>query len=843
MSQLRSMLIIIAGIYMTCSVAWGGETIDLTEGWRFAPDTDQKGLDKGWQTPGFDDSSWVTLKAGVRWEDQGFPKLDGHAWYRKRILVPATMRSDHIWLNLGGLNDSGVVYCNGQKVGVFGEENRSSMARIPLAVDFASTIRWGEENLVAIQVFDMGNSGGLTTAPIALTTDKTTLAVKSLLKFVPGFDGRSSIVGMRIGALGVMKGGQVRFAVKVNGKNIDTGEAVVANDHEGIPVGTAHFNLAARPGDAVCVTAEIMSTPGEPGSSLSLEKMYVWPKFPQWKGKYHKLRVLNNFVTELKQVTAVHGEILKCSFPNPREGWVFIRVHGEVDPVAHIDNGSDAIIWRKHPETGAYEAMQYLSEGKHVLCLEHANGARLDIRAVPELAFCYWPTNTVIKALPPRDRAFAERYVFPNTNTLLTHDDMTEKEFDSWRAEGRRWLSNASLPGLHDETPPTVDAVYQTFAANACMKRPGYSGVIVDEFLDNPAPFYAAWTEAMEQLYKSPGFKGQTYCAWVVETHKYKQGLDFMRRLYDQGGHFVWERYIHEGPTEELAMLRLYELLGGIEEMNALIPGLQQRLSYCLGSFTIPWYSLNINPGANYISFMDKQFQVLATDPAFFSVMGLSQWTAHYTDDDVLRYAMRLYRHYCIEGKRTPYKDYPYTLTYIKNPDFTDGLNDWHVEAAKTESIVGDELSILGEIQGRWACAGVGDKCAVMVRSESGPNRIGQTVKGLQSGQLYSMKFIAADLNDLNSEKEVGLWPVLDGAEVLPDRSFRCTMPSVSTLKLKNIDSEHRAYITYCQVMFRPKSEQVELTFSDWKDGKPAGPTGQKIGFNFVEIQPYYDEK
>src|SRR5690606_4295974 len=127
--------------------------------------------------------------------------------------------------------------------------------------------------------------------------------------------------------------------------------------------------------------------------------------------------------------------------------------------------------------------------------------------------------------------------------------------------------------------------------------------------------------------------------------------------------------------------------------------------------------SLNINPGANFLSYMDTQFHVLATDPLFFGSRGLFQWAAHYTDDDALRFAQNLYRHYCIEGHRTPLGDYPYALTHIENRDFENGLDGWSVDAAAPDSVAAGERRGLGMIQGRWASVGVGDTCAIAVRS------------------------------------------------------------------------------------------------------------------------------
>jgi hypothetical protein len=834
-------LVCIVAAVVAAAPAWGGDTLDLTEGWRFAPDPDKTGAEQGWQGLELDDSSWAVIRAGERWEDQGFLTLDGVAWYRKRVEVPESMRAARIWLMLGGINDSGTVYCNGTEVRRFGDEESISVARTPIVADLTPHIRWGQENLIAVRVFDWGNSGGLALAPCALTTDPEALSFRSLFNFVPGFEGRASVVGVETAPFGTGPEDRIRFSAAVNDAEPVVKDAALVPDREGRMFAVASFDLAPHPGDRVRLSAEIAGSAAEPDAPYVLEKTYTWPEPPRWPGKYSGLRVLNNFVTELHSAPSVSEWNPRHAFLNPREGWVFIRVRGNDKAVARLDDESAPLVWRKHPETGDLEAMRYLSEGEHTLRLEQADGARLDIRAVPEIAFCYWPTRTVLGGLPPRDAAFAERYIFPNMNTLLTHNDMTEEEFASWRAEGRQWINNSSLPGLHDETPPTADAVYEDWAGNACVTRPGYAGIIVDEFLNNSTAHYDAWTSAVERLHEHPGFQGQTFYAWVVDTFQHKPGLAFMRRLYDLGGRFAWERYLREEPSEEMAVLRMYEELGALEEWGELMPGLKERLLYCLGSFSLPWCSLNINPSTNFLPYVDRQFQTLATDPLFFGSRGIFQWAAHYTDDDALRYSLALYRHYCIEGKRTPFRDFPFRLTHIENPDFDDGLQGWRVEPAGAESIAAGSYRGLGLIEGRWTNIGIGDRCAVVVRAENAANRIGQTIKNLEPGRLYSLKFFAADLDHLDRKEEVGLWPTIERAKIVEEGSFRLVVPSSYAIELEDFSRERPAYSTYVQVMFRPDDTTAELAFCDWKDGKPAGPAGQRIAFNFVEIQPYFE--
>lgn len=51
--------------------------------WRFHP-----GDDTRWAQPDFDDSKWPLIETGKNWYVQGYPHMDGFAWYRATIEVP-----------------------------------------------------------------------------------------------------------------------------------------------------------------------------------------------------------------------------------------------------------------------------------------------------------------------------------------------------------------------------------------------------------------------------------------------------------------------------------------------------------------------------------------------------------------------------------------------------------------------------------------------------------------------------------------------------------------------------------------------------------------------------------
>jgi hypothetical protein len=128
-----------------------------------------------------------------------------------------------------------------------------------------------------------------------------------------------------------------------------------------------------------------------------------------------------------------------------------------------------------------------------------------------------------------------------------------------------------------------------------------------------------------------------------------------------------------------------------------------------------------------------------------------------------------------------------------------------------------------------------------MIRDGSSPNRISQTVKDLKPGGLYTVKCIAANLDRLDLEQEAGLWPAQKGTELIPSGCFRCVIPSPYRLEFGESNQQSLAYTTYSQTLFRAESTTAKLTFSDWREGKPAGPVEQRIAFNFVEVQPFFE--
>ncbi|HPO16528.1 MAG TPA: hypothetical protein PLI09_24040 [Candidatus Hydrogenedentes bacterium] len=556
------------------------------------------------------------------------------------------------------------------------------------------------------------------------------------------------------------------------------------------------------------------------------------PDTPQWPGEYASLKVLNNFVTELYSSSAEPGK--QQEFLNPRTGWVFITSKG-ASPI-FLDDRKEPVVWRQYPDSGDQEAMLHLKEGRHHFRVEGSSPVPITIRTMPELAYCYYPASPHIAPFGPYDWAFVSRHVLPHVNTLITGGGATPEEFEQWRCEGRQWIANASLPGLSQKTAPSADDVFAEWAKNAGVTQSGYAGMIVDEFLGSSKEHYAAWTSAFLRLIARPEFSEKTFYAWSITIFEQPQGLEFCKLLMNSGHRFAWEVYRREEQTLEKAKERLAQTLSQkFAEWRTALPGVEGRMMLTLGYLCAPPETLNLNPGVDYNVFMDMQFNLLANDPAFWNLYGVMEYSASYADEESLRWAHKLFRHYCIEGHRTPLTHDPYILDHLKNPDFAVGLKKWRVKAAEKGSIRPCEKKDFSWLQGRYPKTTIGDQFCVMKRSSKGQNRISQTIHDLEPGRLYSVKMISADLTQLDKQQTLGMHIEIKKAERFPAFSIQSAYPSCYNHTSGPYDCQHPAWFNFHREVFKAIGRSAKLVISD-----QGCVPGQEIAFNFIEVQPFH---
>jgi hypothetical protein len=172
MKMKLALIILILTVSLSCVNSNTQKTIDLSKNWKFSPDRDNTGTSEKWFTIDFDDSNWNKIDAGIKWEDQGYPDLDGNAWYRKTVDIPNDWKGKDIWIKFGAVNDAYDLFVNGEQVSSFGAAN-ITFADKPSFTKVTDKIKCGEKNLITVKVNDWGNSGGLWRLPVIITIDKT----------------------------------------------------------------------------------------------------------------------------------------------------------------------------------------------------------------------------------------------------------------------------------------------------------------------------------------------------------------------------------------------------------------------------------------------------------------------------------------------------------------------------------------------------------------------------------------------------------------------------------------------------------------------------------------------
>jgi len=146
-------------------------TIDVSKKWHFAPDEKNKGLNQKWYSNDFDDTNWAIIDTGKRWEDQGYPLLDSFGWYRKLIHIPADWKEKDVWLKFGGTNDVYQLFINGKKIVSFDKSDKTYAFTLSIT-NITKYIKYGENNLVTVQLNDRGSNGGLWRLPVIITIDE-----------------------------------------------------------------------------------------------------------------------------------------------------------------------------------------------------------------------------------------------------------------------------------------------------------------------------------------------------------------------------------------------------------------------------------------------------------------------------------------------------------------------------------------------------------------------------------------------------------------------------------------------------------------------------------------------
>ena len=109
-----------------------------------------------WADPEININGWRTMQVPALWEDQGLQEMDGVVWFATDFELPPAVTTRGIEINLGPINDSDMVWINGQLVGqIFNHYNwnRKYMVDPKILKDGI--------NRVVVRVEDYGGGGGI----------------------------------------------------------------------------------------------------------------------------------------------------------------------------------------------------------------------------------------------------------------------------------------------------------------------------------------------------------------------------------------------------------------------------------------------------------------------------------------------------------------------------------------------------------------------------------------------------------------------------------------------------------------------------------------------------------
>jgi len=854
-SILKNLLILILFIilssFSSCMDVQGGdiessETIDLSKNWRFSPDEKNVGFSGKWYSVSYNDSQWDQIDAGESWENQGYPNLDSFGWYRKTVNIPANWKGKDVWLKFSGVNDSYRLFVNGELLTSFGDVENTVFNSNTIS-EVGRVLAFGQENLITVQVNDWGNSGGLW-LPVVITVNENEVDSDFVIFPFINYDKNILLLNTNLAPY-------IGKEIDCDRVNItvwnEEGTSLIAKHEQKLANGKRTFlaridmpRVDEKTGYGI--TIEIIGYHDE--IILTLSKKVEW-NLPSLRPDKNGVVKLNNMVCELLNKGIHQQETAHLKFYNPREGWVFFSIEiKNNNPSAKLNKNSTLLVWRINPENGAKEAMQYLNKGEHILNVDQATNSQVVVRSVPELIYSDHPSVPHIRAYGSYDWDYLEKYVLSNVNTVVTSaTTLKDSERNQWIKEGRKWIVHAGLPGLADTIAPSVEEVYKTWSKSIGTTDSRLNGIIVDEFMhggSRTAEHFNVWKEALTSLYKSPDFSGKRFYAYCTPIFGYSEAMaiPFGKELVRNGGCFALERYLNEKPTEEDAYNFLFdELSHKYKTMTKSLGVNGQKWIIALGYLTDHTETLSYYPFVDYRVYMDMQMHLLATDPTFNNLYGVQEYKADYADEELIRWAHKLYRHYFIEGNRTRLTDDPYILPYIENSFFTRGLQGWTVEQAEEGSIQLQSMEGFSWIQGLYPRTNIGDQFIRFKRSAKKPNTIRQTINELEPGRLYSLKFIAIDKNSMDKKQKLALSIKLDGVEILKEPTFHYIYPSNYGHEFGNITRDNPAWFNLYRIVFRPKNKTAELTISDWSNSTQSNDlVGQEIIFNFVEIQPYY---
>jgi len=124
-------------------------------------DTENKGLELGYEKENYDFRKWKTLKAPGYWNAQGL-NFVGAVWLKKEVKIPEAWRQYDLALELGSIVDCDTSYFNGVRVGSTGSDVPNFWEHRRRYLIPAQLVK--KENNITVRVFAANRVGGFGSA-------------------------------------------------------------------------------------------------------------------------------------------------------------------------------------------------------------------------------------------------------------------------------------------------------------------------------------------------------------------------------------------------------------------------------------------------------------------------------------------------------------------------------------------------------------------------------------------------------------------------------------------------------------------------------------------------------
>ena len=522
----------------------------------------------------------------------------------------------------------------------------------------------------------------------------------------------------------------------------------------------------------------------------------------------------------------------RFEFIVPTDGWCFIGVQSEPEGIvpAMLDDSIEL-----YPK-GSYrnESMRNLSRGVHHVTFKEPVKGTLQVRSIP-LVLKYAGVSRVVSfpSMPPYDWEWHKKHVVgrsANYGPDGVKKDFLEESKLFGVTYGRRYHVNRTQA----YTPEQAEKTLAEFNSCPAMldKDAYYVGMDEYEWSDLGALLnFADISNRVSNPYN------KYIMHWIASRNGpnidglYHYVLEQFLNMGGGKGLLAFELYFGTQKTEEEARSMITDAFTSIvDETELFFPGIASRTLLCFSNMNHPTYITSaLHTNVNFKYFMDLEMNLLANSPAGSRIGGIGYWGCHYADEDVNLWTQELYKHYCCDGRTDMLSDqygYTYIMPYLKNSDFSEGLDGYTVKGEATvETIFGFSRNSLRH----WASVGSADRVAVL----SPGTTIETTAVQLDPTATYKLEYVAADYEDVKNNivnpKRIPVSVELSNAEVLA----KFDKVDDATRKSRNNVPRIHYYVTH----FRPKSATMPMVFTY------CGEDGRKCTLNFIKIEPLFVKK